>query len=119
MEERLGEMEMRFAEMIWQTAPVPSGELVRKCAEAFNWKKSTTYTMLKRLCERGLFVNEKGSVKTLISREDYAAMRGRAMVQQDFGGSLPRFVAAFTAGGKLSREDAEELQRLIDASRED
>ena len=119
MEERLGEMESRFAEMIWDAAPVASGELVRRCTQAFDWKKSTTYTMLKRLGARGLFVNDRGTVRVLVDRETYAAMRGRAIVEQDFGGSLPRFVAAFTGGGKLSREDAAELQRLIDKSRED
>ncbi len=118
MEERLGEMEGRFAELIWSKAPVQSGELVRLCAQAFAWKKSTTYTMLKRLCARGLFQNDGGTVRVLLTREEYDARRSRAMIEQDFGGSLPRFIAAFT-GGRLSAEDAQELQKLIDASREE
>ncbi len=117
MNERLGDMELRFAEMIWNLAPVGSGELVRRCAEQFQWKKSTTYTMLKRLCDKGIFSNCQGEVRALVSREQYSAQLGRQVVQQGFGGSLPRFVAAFAAEGGLSRQDVEELQRLIDESR--
>ena len=70
---KLGDMETKFAELIWNSAPVPSGELVRLCENEFHWKKSTTYTMLKRLCERGLFQNSQGMVTPLLSREDFAA----------------------------------------------
>lgn len=114
----LGEMELRFAELIWQNAPVGSGMLVKLAAEAFGWKKSTTYTMLKRLCERGLFANEEGTVRALVSREDYRVQQGESFLAENFGGSLPRFLAAFTRRNKLSGEEVEALRRLIDAHEE-
>lgn len=112
-------MEQRFAALIWAHAPVSSGELVRLCAEAFGWKKSTTYTMLKRLCQRGLFVNRGGTVTACISEEEYQVRRGEVFLQDAFGGSLPQFLAAFTRRNKLSGADCEELRRLIDEYQED
>ena len=114
----LGEMEQRFAELIWQNEPVGSGALVRLAAQAFGWKKSTTYTMLKRLCERGLFANENGTVRALVSREDYRVKQGEQLLAEGFGGSLPRFLAAFTRRNKLSAEEIEALRRLIEAHEE-
>lgn len=118
MEHALGEMELRFAELIWQNAPVGSGTLVRLAAEAFGWKKSTTYTMLKRLCERGLFVNEEGTVRTLVGREEYHVRQGESFLAESFGGSLPRFLAAFTRRNKLNEEEICALRRLIDEHEE-
>ena len=111
---KLGQMEARFAEMIWDRAPVASGELVKQCEQAFGWKKSTTYTMLKRLCQRGLFENSGGQVRIMVSQADYAALQSEQFVEETFAGSLPRFLAAFTRHKKLSAEEIGELQKLID-----
>ena len=111
---QLGEMERRFAELIWESAPVGSGELVRLCEERFGWKKSTTYTMLKRLCQRGLFENTGGQVMVLMSREDFSALQGETFLQESFGGSLPHFFAAFTRRNKLSHEEVEQLRQMIE-----
>ena len=111
---RLGEMEQKFADLIWQLAPVGSGELVRQCEAQFGWKKSTTYTMLKRLCQRGLFENSGGEVRVLITRADHEAMQSAQFVEETFDGSLPRFLAAFTRRKQLSAEEIDELQKLID-----
>ena len=120
MEEyRLGEMEQKFADLIWERAPVASGELVRLCAAAFGWKKSTTYTVLKKLCDRGLLKNEASVVKVLVPREEVTAEAAGAFVDKAFGGSLPGFLAAFMNGRKLTVEEAEGLKRLIDAYQEE
>ncbi|EHL05457.1 transcriptional regulator, BlaI/MecI/CopY family, partial [Desulfitobacterium hafniense DP7] len=111
---KLGEMEQKFADLIWLHAPIPSGELVKLCEKELNWKKSTTYTMLKRLCDRGIFENQKGRVTALMSREDFTAAQGEQFLSETFGGSLPRFFAAFTRRNKLSAKEIRELQRLID-----
>ena len=115
----LGPAELRFAELIWAHAPVSSGELVRLAAEALGWKKSTTYTVLRRLCEKGLFQNDGGTVRALLSYEDYLSRESRSFVAQSFGGSLPAFLAAFTRGKTLTREQQESLQALIDEARRD
>lgn len=115
MEERkLGAVELHFAELIWQNAPITSGELVHLCARELEWKKSTTYTVLKKLCRQGLFENRDGVVHVLISREDYSAMQSRRFVEENFAGSLPAFLAAFTARKPLSAAQIEELRRMID-----
>lgn len=113
----LGTMESRFADMIWAREPVSSTELVKLAASELDWKKSTTYTVLKRLIERGLFKNEGGVVTALISREEYYAQRSERFVDESFSGSLPAFLAAFTSRKKLSEEDIAELQKLIDDMR--
>lgn len=118
MEElRLGAMEERFAGLIWENEPVSSGALVKLCETAFGWKKSTTYTMLRRLCERGIFQNEGGTVSALLSREAFSAAQSEAFVKETFGGSLPKFVAAFTTRKKLSDKEIAELEALIDENR--
>ena len=115
---RLGEMEEKFADLIWERQPVGSGELVRLCAERFGWKKSTTYTMLTRLCGRGLFENNGGTVKALLKREEVHAMQGEELIEKSFDGSLPRFLAAFTRRNRLSQDEVEALQKLIDEYKE-
>jgi BlaI family penicillinase repressor len=115
---KLGEMEQRFADLIWKYEPVSSGELVKICEEKLNWKKSTTYTMLKRLCDRGIFENQKGTVKALMTREDFLAAQGEQFLSETFGGSLPQFFAAFTRRNRLSQKEIIELQRLIDSHKE-
>ncbi len=116
---KLGEMEQKFADLIWHHAPIPSGELVKLCEKELSWKKSTTYTMLKRLCNRGIFENQKGRVIALMSREDFTAAQGEQFLSETFGGSLPRFFAAFTRRNKLSAKEISELQQLIDQHKEE
>ena len=113
----LGTVQERFADIVWAHEPVASGELVKLCREELNWKKPTTYTVLRRLCEKGLFRNEGGVVSALVSREAFYASKSRQVVEESFHGSLPAFVAAFTAGHKLTEEEAAAIQKLIDAAR--
>lgn len=115
---RLGVVETRFAELVWNHAPIPSGELVKLCQQELEWKKSTTYTVLRKLCEKGIFRNEGGTVSTVVSREEYYSAKSRQFVAETFDGSLPAFLAAFTGGKRLSASDAAELQRLIDSAKE-
>ena len=114
---RMGAIESRFADMIWENEPVPSPELVKLAERELNWKKSTTYTVLKRLCERGIFQNQGGIVTSLISRQDFYAVQSEKFVEETFSGSLPAFLAAFTTRKKLSEEEIAELPTLIDQSR--
>ena len=116
MEElRLGAVERQFADIIWQNEPIPSGELVRLCEQKLEWKKSTTYTMLKRLCERGIFKNENGVVSSVLTKEEFGAAQSERIIEDTFDGSLPAFIAAFTSRKKLSADDVEEIQKMIDA----
>ena len=114
---RMGAIESRFADMIWENEPIPSRELVKLAERELSWKKSTTYTVLKRLCERGIFRNQGGIVTSLISRRDFYAVQSEKFVEETFSGSLPAFLAAFTTRKKLSQEEIDELQALIDQSR--
>ena len=112
---QLGEVETRFAELIWKHEPLGSGELVKLCASELQWKKSTTYTVLKKLCEKGYFVNDNGTVRSLISREALKTDRSRQFVEKTFDGSLPAFLAAFAAGRKLKASEVADIRRMIDA----
>lgn len=115
MEElRLCNSDYRFMTIAWEHAPVGSGELVRLCREQLGWKKSTTYTEIKRLCEKGLLKSEKAIVEPLVSREEVQAQESDAFVERTFAGSLPGFLTAFLGGKKLSDREAEELKELID-----
>lgn len=116
-ETSLGAAELRFAELIWANAPVSSGALVGLANEAFGWKKSTTYTVLRRLCEKGLLKTTAARCARFLTREDYLARESRSFVEQSFGGSLPAFLAAFTRGKTLTREQQDTLQALIDEAR--
>ena len=116
---KLGPVEASFAAIIWDNEPLTSAELVKLCQEKLRWKKSTTYTVLRRLCQRGLFQNENGTVTSLVGREDFAARQSREFVDEAFGGSLPKFLAAFSGGRGLTGEEAAQLQKLIDQSREE
>lgn len=114
---RMGAIESRFADIIWQNEPVTSPELVKLAAKELDWKKSTTYTVLKRLCERGIFQNNDGTVTSLISKQDFYAVQSEKFVEETFSGSLPAFLAAFTTRKKLSDAEINELQELIGQSR--
>lgn len=116
MEEmKLGTVEGRFADIIWQNAPLSSGELVKLCAKELEWKKSTTYTVLKKLCDRGIFQNEGGSVTALVSRDEFYAIQSEQFVGDAFQGSLPAFIAAFTTRKKLTSAEIEDIKRMIDS----
>ncbi len=113
-EYHLGEIEARFAEIIWENEPISSTVLAKKCEEVLTWKKSTTYTVLKRLCEKGIFQNEKGTVTSRISKEEFYALQSRKFVDDTFHGSLPAFLAAFTARQQLTPEEVAQLRRIVD-----
>ncbi|MBQ7004821.1 MAG: BlaI/MecI/CopY family transcriptional regulator [Clostridia bacterium] len=111
---RLGAVESRFADIIWENEPLSSGELVKICEKELCWKKSTTYTVLKKLCERGIFKNENGTVTSLISKEELESRQSEKFVEENFDGSLPAFIAAFTKRKKLSEKDMKEIKELLD-----
>lgn len=115
----LGAVESRFADIIWESEPVSSAEIVKKAEAELGWKKSTTFTVLRRLCEKGIFINEKGTVRSIISRQDFYSMQSEKFVEDTFGGSLPAFLAAFTKRKKLSEAEIEELRRMVNEYKED
>ena len=114
MEEmRLGMVEAHFADIVWQHAPMTTKELVALCERELTWKRTTTYTVLKKLCERGIFKTEESRVSVLISRDDFYAMQSERFVEDTFGGSLPAFIAAFASRKKISDKELEEIKRMI------
>ena len=112
---RLGVVETRFAELIWTHEPLTSGELVKLCAKELEWKKSTTYTVLKKLCDRGIFQNQDGMVSSVLSQKEFQSRQSRRFVEDTFSGSLPAFIAAFAEGGELTDRDLLEIRRMIDS----
>ena len=114
---KTGSAEAHFADLIWENEPIASGELAKLGEMEFGWKKTTSFTVLKRLCERGIFQNLSGTVTSLLSREEYYARHSEQYVQDTFGGSLPAFLAAFGTRKKLSDAEIEELQRIINSMR--
>ena len=115
---RLGVVEGRFADIIWQREPISSGELVKLCEAELEWKKSTTYTVLKKLGEKGFFQLKDGTVTALISREDYYAAQSEKFISETFDGSLPAFFAAFTKRKNISPKELQEIRRMIDSFEE-
>ena len=116
---KLGVVETRFAEIVWVNEPISSRALAQKCAAELGWKRTTMYTVLKKLCERGIFENDGGTVRALIPREKFIAMQSEQFVEQTFDGSLPAFIAAFTAHKQLSEEEIAQIQRMIDDIRKE
>lgn len=111
---RLGAVESQFADIIWKNAPLSSRDLVKLCQQQLEWKKSTTYTVLKKLCDRGIFQNEDGIVTPLISRQEFHARQSQRFVEETFQGSLPAFISAFASGKKLSPQDVSDIRRMLD-----
>ncbi len=109
----MGVIESKFAEIIWNREPISSNELCKASESELGWKKSTTFTVLKRLCEKGIFANTKGTVTSLISRDKFYTAQSEQFVNDTFGGSLPAFLAAFTAGKPLNPDEVAELRRMI------
>ncbi len=114
---KLGEVESVFADIIWSNEPLSSRRLAELAQERLNWKRTTTYTVLKRLCDRELFQNKDSIVTSLVSREEFYARQSEQFVEETFQGSLPAFLAAFGSRKKLSDAEIEELQKVIDAMR--
>jgi len=112
---KLGCVESRFADLIWAHEPLHSRELVALCQAELNWKKPTTYTVLRKLCERGIFQNVNGMVTSLLTRQEFYARQSEQFVQDTFDGSLPAFLAAFTTRKRLSQREIDEIRRMIDA----
>lgn len=111
---KLAKAEERFAEIIWANEPISSTELVKLCEKEMNWKKSTTYTVLKKLCEKGIFQNSNAVVSALMGKDEFYSRQSRRYVEDVFAGSLPKFLTAFCGGRKLSKEEAEEMKRFIE-----
>ena len=116
-EYKLGEVESVFADIIWNNEPLSSRRLAELAQERLNWKRTTTYTVLKRLCDRELFQNKDSIVTSLVSREEFYARQSEQFVEETFQGSLPAFLAAFGSRKKLSDTEIDELQKVIDAMR--
>ena len=116
-EMKLGAVEAKFADIIWNNEPLKPGELVKLAEAELNWKRTTTFTILKRLCEKGIFQNQDRIVTSLISREEFYALQSERFVNDTFEGSLPAFLAAFGTRKKLSEEEVEELKKVIEGMR--
>ena len=111
----LAAVQERFADVVWANEPISSGDLVKVCEKELSWKKSTTYTVLRKLCEKGLLQNVDGIVSSLISKEDFYSAKSEQIIEDSYEGSLPAFIAAFTSRKKLSKKEVDEIQKMIDA----
>ncbi len=111
---QMGAVESKFADIIWENEPISSTELSKRSEELLKWKKSTTYTVLKRLCDKGIFQNNKGTVTSLISKQEFYSMQSEKFVEETFDGSLPAFLAAFTARKNLTPDEVAQLRKMID-----
>ena len=116
-DKKMGMLEARFSDFIWNNEPIASGQLVKMAAKELSWKPTTSYTVLKRLCERGIFQNQGGTVTSLISREEFYALQSERFVEETFDGSLPAFLAAFGSRKKMSDAEIEDLKKIIDGFR--
>lgn len=114
---KLGAVESRFAEIIWENEPVTTNQLIKICADELEWKRTTTYTVLKKLCEKGIFKTENSVVTSVISRQEFDAMQSEQFVEENFKGSLPAFLAAFSTRRKLSDKEIDEMKNLIEQMR--
>lgn len=114
---KLGYVESRFAQIVWENEPLTTNQLIRLCAEELAWKRTTTYTVLKKLCDKGLFRTENSMVTALVSKQEFEAMQSEQFVEETFKGSLPAFLTAFNSRKKLSNADIDEIQKLIDQMR--
>ena len=118
-EMQMGEIETRFAEIIWENQPMTTGALIRISEQELGWKRTTTYTVLKRLCEKGIFQMENSVVTSCISRNEFYARQSEKFVQETFGGSLPSFLSAFAERKRLTPEEIEAIRRFIDSFEEE
>ena len=111
----LGAIQERFADIVWANEPIASGELAKICEKELRWKRPTTYTVLRKLCEKGLLQNKDGIVVSLVSREDFYSSKSEQIIEDSYQGSLPAFIAAFISRKELSAQEADEIQKMIDA----
>ena len=111
----LGAIQERFADIVWEHEPIPSGELAKVCEKELSWKRPTTYTVLRKLCEKGLLQNRDGIVTSLVPREEFYSAKSEQIIADSYKGSLPAFIAEFISKKKLSAEEADEIQRMIDS----
>lgn len=116
---QMGAIESRFADIIWQNEPINTAELARRSSELLGWKKSTSYTVLTRLCDKGIFKNNRGTVTSLLSKQEFYALQSEQFVDDTFNGSLPAFIAAFVSHRRLSADEAEQLRRIVDEFKEE
>lgn len=114
---KLGAVESRFAEIIWNNEPMTTNQLIKLCAKELEWKRTTTYTVLKKLCEKGIFKTENSVVSSLISRQEFEAMQSEQFLEENFKGSLPAFLAAFSTRKKLTDKEIDEMKDLIEQMR--
>ena len=114
---KLGAIETRFAEIIWANAPLSTNQLIKLCADELEWKRTTTYTVLKKLCEKGIFQTENSLVTVVISKQEFEGMQSEQFVEETFKGSLPAFLTAFNSRKKLSDQEIDEIQKMIDQMR--
>lgn len=114
---KLGTVEARFAEIIWRNEPLTTGQLVKICAAQLQWKRTTTYTVLKKLSEKGIFKTENSIVRAVISRQEFEALQSEQFVDENFRGSLPAFLAAFGTRKKLTDKEIDEMKALIEKMR--
>ena len=115
---KLGMVEARFADIVWENEPLTTKELVTVCEKELNWKRTTTYTVLKKLCERGIFKTENSIVTSLISKNEFYAIQSEKFVEETFAGSLPAFIAAFSSRKKPTAKELEEIKKMIDSFEE-
>ena len=118
-EMKLGEVESRFADIIWKNEPLTTRELVEICSRELDWKRTTTYTVLKKLSERGIFICQDSVVRSLVKREEFYSIQSERFVEQTFSGSLPAFIAAFTSRKKPTKDELDEIRRMIDSYKEE
>lgn len=116
---QMGVIESRFADIIWSNEPLSSTELAKRSEEELKWKKTTSYTVLKRLCDKGIFQNQKGTVTSLLSREEFYSLQSEKFVDETFNGSLPAFLAAFTSRKSLSPEEIAHLRHMVEEYEEE
>lgn len=115
MDIKLGVVEAHFADIVWKNAPLSTKELINLCEKELNWKRTTTYTVLKKLCEKGLFKTQNSLVSICIPRDEFYALQSEQFIEESFSGSLPAFIAAFTKRKKLTTKEVEEIRSLIDS----
>lgn len=115
----LGELQERFADIVWEHEPIASGELAKICERELNWKRPTTYTVLRKLCEKGVFANRDGIVVSLVSRGEFYSAKSKRIIEESYRGSLPEFIVAFTDQNSLSAQDIDEIQELINKYKKD
>ena len=115
---KLGMVEARFADIVWENEPLTTKELVSLCEKELNWKRTTTYTVLKKLCERGIFKTENSVVTSMVSKNEFYAIQSEKFVDDTFAGSLPAFIAAFSSRKKPTAKELEEIKKMLDSFRE-